>query len=208
MNDGTGNLPYHDDGVNQGITAAAPAALEAYWADVFPDLSGGEAWEPLAPAEAFDPASPPDCGGTAVEDFALYYCVPDRYVGFDDEDTMPEAYKLGDFAVGALLATQYGLAVQDALDAKAPDELTAALRADCLAGAWAGALIPTDEVDPDYPYELLLSPGDLDEAVAVLLAYRPLGDRDREGPGFDRVRVFRVGVLDGPEACLRVRPRL
>lgn len=207
VNDGSGNLPYDDDGVNTPIIMAATSSLEIYWAEVFPDLSAGRAWDPLAPAEPFKLADPPDCDGEKVKGFALYYCVPDRYVGYDDEETMPEAYRLGDFAVATLFATQYGLAVQDALDLDAPDELTAVLRGDCMAGAWAGALIPTDDPDPDYPYELLLSPGDLDEAVAVLLSYRPTGERAREGPGFDRVRVFRVGVLEGPEACLKVSPR-
>ncbi len=202
--DGSGDLPYADDGTNEGITEAAVASLEAFWADAFPALSNGRPWLPLAPARPFAPDDPPDCAGRPVVDFRLYYCVPDRYVGYDDVETMPEAYQLGDFAVGTLLATQYGLAVQDELGEEPPDDRTAALRGDCLAGAWAGALLPADGGDPTYPYGLLLSPGDLDEAVAVLLSFRGDDERRDGEPGFERVRSFRVGVVDGAAACRRV----
>ena len=48
---------------------------------------------------------------------------------------------------------------------------------------------------------LAVSPGDLDEGVAVLLSFRTESDRDRQGPGFVRVKAFRAGVIRGPEVC-------
>jgi len=188
-----------------GIDTSAFSSLELYWADAFPDLSNGEEWAPLDDPVAFGPDDPPVCNGNAVDGFRLFLCVPDRYVGYDIEETMPEAYAFGDFAVGVLFGTQYGLAVQEQLGTEAPNEITATLRGDCYAGAWAGALLPT-EVDPtEFPYELLLSPGDLDEAVAVLLSFRSDSDRDRQGPGFERVKAFRAGVVRGGEECVEVR---
>ncbi len=204
--DNNGDLPYNDPdgpGEQAGIDTAAFDSLELYWADVFPELSGGDDWQPLAEPVAFGPDDPPTCGSQTVADFRLFYCVPDRYVGFDTIETMPEAYQLGDFAVGALFGTQYGLAVADQLGDDAPGEVTTTLRGDCYAGAWAGALLPT-EVDPnltELPYALILSPGDLDEAVAVLLSFRSDTDRERQGPGFNRVSAFRAGVIEGPGAC-------
>lgn len=63
-------------------------------------------------------------------------------------------------------------------------------------------MIPDENGDPADPdLSLVLSPGDLDEAVGVLLGIRSESDRIRQGPGFDRVRAFRTGVLQGAEAC-------
>lgn len=49
-----------------------------------------------------------------------------------------------------------------------------------------------------------LSPGDLDEAIQVLLRFDYPG-RDLTGKavptGFDRVSLFRAGALDGVESC-------
>lgn len=184
-----------------GIDTAAFESLEAYWAEAFPAISDGTDWTPLEDAIGFAPDDPPDCNGTPVEDYRLFLCVPDRYVGFDREETMPQAYEFGDFAVGTLFGTQYGLAVQNELGLEADSEVQATLWGDCYAGAWAGALLPEEIDQEEYPYVLALSPGDLDEGVAVLLSFRTESDRDRQGPGFLRVRAFRAGVIRGPEVC-------
>ena len=119
-------------------------------------------------------------------------------MGFEVGETIPAVYEQGgDFAVATLFATQYGLDAADQLGT-ADDEVSATLQGDCFAGAWAAALLPPD---PPDEYQLVLSPGDLDEGVAVLLSFRSEGDRERQGPGFDRVRAYRAGVLRGAEAC-------
>lgn len=186
------------------ITADAFKSLDAYWADVFPALSGGTAWEAMEPARPFTTEDPPVCNGREVTQYRLFLCVPDRYVGYDDGETMPRAYDLGDFAVAALFGTQYGLEVQDQLKRPPGDEVTATVRADCFTGAWAGALLPGAQADPavEERYVLPLSPGDLDEAVQVLLTFRTESDRERQGPGFRRVQAFRTGVTAGPGACV------
>jgi predicted metalloprotease len=196
-----GDLPLEE------INVSAFVSLELYWEDVFGDLDGAGTWEPLEDPVAFSPGDPPVCDGREVTRFRLFLCVPDRFVAYDSEETIEQVYELGDFAVGVLYGTQYGLAVQDQLGGIPDDEITATLRGDCYAGAWAGALLP-DEVDQqDYPYELLLSPGDLDEAVAVLLSFRSDFDRERQGPGFERIGAFRRGVIDGPEPCAELDTR-
>ncbi len=202
-----GNLPFTeteqpDGSVVEGIDTLAFTGLEQYWTEVFPDLSGGKEWEPLDPAVAFSPGDPPMCNGKEVTQFRLFYCVPDRYVGYDAEETLPAAHDdLGDFAVGSLFGTQYGLAVQEQLGNEAPDEITATLRGDCYAGAWAAAIIPNEDGRTEVTSAIVLSPGDLDEAVAVLLSFRSDSDRGRQGPGFERVKAFRTGVVRGPEEC-------
>ena len=66
----------------------------------------------------------------------------------------------------------------------------------CLAGAFTGSLLGREDQ--------VLSPGDLDEAIQVLLTY-DYAARDMTGQGiptgFERVRAFRKGVLEGDDAC-------
>jgi predicted metalloprotease len=61
--------------------------------------------------------------------------------------------------------------------------------AECLAGAWTASLSSS------------LSPGDLDEAVTVLVAAGK-GSTDR-GTAFDRVAAFRAGFKHGPSKCVQ-----
>jgi hypothetical protein len=67
----------------------------------------------------------------------------------------------------------------------------------CLTGTYTGTLISRAQ-------GFRLSPGDLDEAIQVLLRYDYAG-RDAEGgaldTGFERVSVFRNGALNGVESC-------
>lgn len=195
-----GNMPLHGDEVNPGIDTAAFDSLEQYWSETFPTISGGEAWQPLA-AEPFTTEAPPSCNGTEVTEYKLFLCVPELYVGFEESEAMPQAYELGDFAVGHLFGTQYGLAVQHQLGLDVSNPVTSTLRGDCYAGAWGGALLPGEDGQSQIGNDLVLSPGDLDEAVAVMLSFRTESDRARQGPGFDRVRAFRSGVINGPTTC-------
>jgi predicted metalloprotease len=197
-----GDLPLATSDPDDDILDLTFPALDAFWAEVFPSVSGGDEWDPLGDPVAFDAGDEPECGGEQVEGFVLFVCIPDRFVGFELEQTMGAAYdQNGDFAVATLIATQYGLDAVNQLGS-AEDEITATLQGDCFAGSFAAALLPDDT--GTGPFDLVLSPGDLDEGVSALLSFRSEGDRDRQGPGFDRVRAYRRGVLEGPEACLDI----
>ncbi|BBY31255.1 neutral zinc metallopeptidase [Mycolicibacterium sediminis] len=188
-----GNAPY--DSIVNGV----PYDLEDYWSQVYPELTEGQAWQPLQGLAPFEPSSPPDCGGTSTEGYVLFYCVPEDYVGWDNSETMPEVYRQGgDYAVATLLATQFGLAALSRLGDDS-DEKTSTLRGDCLAGAYtASVILYNREATSTYH----ISPGDLDEGIKALLLFRGSGDVDRQGAGFDRTRAFRQGVLEGAEDCV------
>ena len=210
--DNQGNMPFTGSGDQPGIDTAAFESLEQYWAIRYPELSGGDAWEPLADPVVFTSDDPAECNGREITEYRLFLCVPERFVAYDVDDARL-AWELGDFAVGALFGTQYGLHVLHELDAVSDDEVTSTLRADCLTGAWAAALLPDDRGQPqdldddgEPDNDLVLSPGDLDEAVQVLLSFRNDSDRERQGPGFNRVRAFRIGVLESADACLDLEP--
>ena len=203
--DNGGNLPLGNGRPgDEGIETQAFESLDAYWTAEFPKISGGDDWNPLGPPVGFDPSDPPSCDGNTVKAYRLFVCIPDRYVGYDRVGKIPDVYRQGgDFAVATLFATQYGLDVEQQLGAPPRNEVTATLQGDCYAGAWAASIQPTDPPDPDV--SITLSPGDLDEAVGVLLSSRSDADRKRQGPGFDRVRAFGIGVVDGAKACAQVK---
>ncbi|MEU6644265.1 neutral zinc metallopeptidase [Saccharomonospora sp. NPDC046836] len=142
------------------------------------------------------------------------YCTDDNTVNID-MDTLAEigqpvdrqaefegtesAGGLGDFAAFAEIASRYVQGIQKGVGASL-DNANAGLRTSCLVGAWAGAIST-----PGSGNVLLLSPGDLDEAIAELLQPRSLLAADINGQrvanGFARVESLRLGYFEGSSAC-------
>lgn len=204
-------LPFNDayDEASRGNAAydyvvnTMPYDLEDYWTYMYPLVSDGQKWVPVRGVEPFDPDNPPDCGGKPAEGYALFYCIPDDYVGWDNEFAMRQVYrKGGDYAVATLLATQYGLAVLTRLGDDS-DEKTKTLRSDCFAGAYTSSVILHNRPDTST---FSISPGDLDEGIMALLVFRGDGDVERQGAGYTRVRAFSHGVLHGVRSCLTLEP--
>ncbi|HEY4021688.1 MAG TPA: neutral zinc metallopeptidase [Pseudonocardiaceae bacterium] len=110
---------------------------------------------------------------------------------------------LGDFAAFGEIASRYVLAVQKAQKIPLTDP-DAGLRTACMTGAWAGVARHRFANGPQQ--QLLLGPGDLDEAVAELLSPNSLIAADVNGrqvpSGFARVQAFQIGFLQGSKNCL------
>ena len=87
-----------------------------------------------------------------------------------------------------LLATAWSSSVEHQLGSELGTD-DARRGAECLAGAWAANSASS------------LSPGDLDEAVTVLVSAGK-GNADR-GTAFDRVAAFRAGFRHGPSQCVQ-----
>ncbi|RKT57217.1 neutral zinc metallopeptidase [Saccharothrix australiensis] len=106
---------------------------------------------------------------------------------------------IGDFAAFAEIASRFALSIQKATGYSLEGP-AAGLRTACLTGAWAGT---TTEASA----RLKLSSGDLDEAVAELLADKSLIAADVRGAvvpsGFARVEAFRDGFFEGSGLCTR-----
>lgn len=118
---------------------------------------------------------------------------PDGTVAYDP-DALRAAYrKHGDNAVATLMAEAWAdvARLQGELRASRAPKGRAA---ECLAGAWAGDLVHGSRTT-----DATLSPGDLDEAVSVLLAFP--GRATASNDGFVRFRAFRTGFVRGAEAC-------
>jgi predicted metalloprotease len=191
-----GDAPY--DSIVNGV----PYDIEDYWTHVYPELANGQKWRPLKSIEPFAPNNPPKCGGSSTEGYVLFYCVPDDYVAWDNVKGMPRVYDQGgDYAVSALLATQWGLAALTRLGDES-DEKTSTLRGDCLAGGYTASVILHNRKETST---WSISPGDLDEGIKALLVFRGEGDVERQGAGWARVKAFRQGVIDGAESCLKYK---
>jgi predicted metalloprotease len=127
------------------------------------------------------------------------FCAADGGLSIDRNALAALHREVGDFAGVTLVASRYGLALLAALGL-ATTGPAAGAAAVCLAGAYTAALM-----EPGGRFTL--SPGDLDEAVQVLLTHDwaardAAGRADPAEHGFDRVARFRAGLLDGPGSCL------
>ena len=143
----------------------------------------------------------PSCDG--VEDssypFNAIYC-PSTNEILVDEDYVRTLYnKVGDFAVGYILSNAWSDGVQTQIDSGLTGE-PRILANDCLTGFWTHSLVPTETTPADQP--LVVSPGDLDEAVSTALL---IGDSsfgtDAMGSAFEKIDAFRAGVLGGLTEC-------
>lgn len=148
-----------------------------------------------------------DCDTTRASTLGVRVCsspptlLVDTDLMFDVYSTTP-----GDFAVGYLLAVGFADLVQSTLDLDPGGEVRHLLN-DCLAGAWAGDILPLNPqpVVPSTEAEprISLSPGDLDEAIRVAISIGDVTtDLDERGSPFEKVDAFRQGVFNGASACL------
>src|SRR3546814_3448125 len=104
------------------------------------------------------------CSSDLGEDLvnASFYCIASDTIYIDGQNLVPTLYgEIGDYAVATELARQYAYAAQVRMGNE-DNSLEANLQADCFAGLYAstGFLQNRGEDQP-----MVLSPGDLDEAV-------------------------------------------
>jgi len=177
-----GNLPFED------FFPAIQPDLNTFFTAVA--IERGKQWTnpTVRPVE-----SNPRCAG---DQGPAAFC-PSGEIDVATKGTLPELHTdIGDYATGTILASRFGLAAM-ALLGKPLDGADAQRQVLCLAGAYTGTLLARQR-------GFALSPGDLDEAIQVLLRYDYPG-RDTAGKaiptGFERVSAFRAGTLQGVPAC-------
>ncbi|GGL91855.1 aminopeptidase [Nakamurella endophytica] len=188
-----GDLPSFQDTVT-----VLDESLESYWSRTYPEVDPGQSWKAL-PVRPFDPASPPACQGRVQPDpgaaETAFYCVSGDYAAFDAVRLGPALYqRIGDNAVGTLLGGLFAQAVQ-VRRGQPTTGRAGQLEIDCLTGSWTNSLLAGSAAD-----DIRLSPGDLDEAVAALLAFNRTEDTGGVS-GFDRIAAYRTGVLQGLPGC-------
>ncbi|MGQ0617691.1 MAG: neutral zinc metallopeptidase [Acidimicrobiia bacterium] len=187
-----GNLPYAQ------VEPLVVANLNAFWSRVF--VGAGATWAEPA-IEAFDPDDGVRCGprtfkGDEAIGLALY-CEAEDKMAWDERDLMPTVYEVGDLAQGTVIANLFSARAQQ-LAGQPTGTLDAVLQVDCLTGTWVGTT-KSGEINESLPpqAQLVLSPGDLDEAVASLIQFGPETDSPSPegGAGFQRLDAFRAGFF-------------
>ncbi|GAB3441412.1 neutral zinc metallopeptidase [Actinophytocola sediminis] len=178
-----GNLPFED------LVANMTDDLGGYFNTVVTGQGGKWTAPSLVPVDG-----EPECDG---DQGPIAFCAEGDEIEISADGELPELHQqVGDYATGIILASRYGMAALDALAKPLEGEQTQRQLL-CLAGSYTGVLL-------DRTSGFTLSPGDLDEAIQVLLRYDYPG-RDGAGgaiqTGYERVSVFRVGTLEGVEAC-------
>jgi predicted metalloprotease len=185
-----GNLPYD---------VAIPLfgqTLDAFWRASLPELWAGKAF--AAPRRLALPAAPlpacPRAGAYDVRD-TIGYCPDTGTVAWVDP-LLRQLHATGDFVTGTVLSEVWARAgqYQGGRPAEGKD---AGLERDCLTGAWVATLGSSNVA------ALVLSPGDLDEVLATILAssFNPRVDPASRGTAFERTQALRKGVLGGLPAC-------
>jgi predicted metalloprotease len=198
-----GNLPL-EDAVDLALTD-----LEDFWTVLFAEL-GAPAWVPLNGLTVFDPETDTvTCGEEYSGEIlvnASFFCADDGTIYMDGANLIPALYEIGDYAVATELARQYAYAAQVQLGVL-ETTLASNLQADCFAGLYAssGFLVNREN------QSLILSPGDLDEAVIAFLLNSDSSE-DVEagsatvGSAFQRFDAYRSGFLEGTAACDALLP--
>ncbi|MGH3941785.1 MAG: neutral zinc metallopeptidase [Pseudonocardiaceae bacterium] len=179
-----GNLVFAD------LVRSITPDLDAYFANLV--TTRGGRWQPpqLRPVQQTS-----DC--TDQQGPVAFCPTEGDTIELDASGQLPTLHdQIGDYSTGTLLASRYSLAALDALGR--PIEGTeASQEVLCLTGTYTRELLTRKA-------GFGLSPGDLDEAVQILLRF-DYGSRDVAGQGlpsgFDRVNEFRAGALDGIAAC-------
>jgi predicted metalloprotease len=187
--------------------ATAIEDIEAFWAERYPTLSGGDAYPglsggvyPMWP----DVGPVPGCGEAQTRygdvQSNAFYCFDGDFIAFDDARLFPQlADAYGDLVIGVVMAHEWGHHIQSLTR---PDlaPVIYELQADCFAGAWVQHLVLDDgalvRVDDDQ----------LRNAISGVVAFRdePGITSDQQGAhgsAFDRVGAFQDGYEDGVEGC-------
>ncbi|MFN8023841.1 MAG: neutral zinc metallopeptidase [Acidimicrobiales bacterium] len=195
-----GNLPYDE------ILADLPVALDTFWQPTLDNANVPFTAPTLVPFQ--QGAAAPACDGQTADQLTnqVVYCAANNTIVYDEAFVQDLYARLGDLSFGFPIAEAYSDAVQVALQSQLSGEKRVLLN-DCLVGAWIVDIVPVADAQgnlgPRNPnQQILLSAGDLDEAVITAVA---LGDEasntDVRGTAFEKIDSFRAGVLGGLDAC-------
>jgi predicted metalloprotease len=177
--------------------------LEVYWRKIVADDTGtggpvAASQVALAPGQA-PPACPSPPGAAARPSASpaggVVACPATATISWDlDGFLAPLGAQVGDFGVALALATGWSELV---VARRSPMTHSPRDMADCLSGSWAA-----DASHDLTPTGLHLEPGDLDEALAGMLALRASGGSAGEVTAFRRASAFQRGFDEGRKGCV------
>ncbi len=175
--------------------------LAGYWDNQLPDL-GVKPRVPKRLVSYWNRAEDPGCGGRPAGARNAQYCARTETIAWDGNWVYGRLYRaFGDAAVSFLLAHEYAHFVQDRLriDRRFPLTIEGELNADCLAGAWLGAMDRKVERFDSVDFDAL--------AAGILNVADPRGvpwaNPSAHGRANERRRALVLGARKGQRACLR-----
>ena len=210
--DPTGNVRYTDNGPVDRMALSAVNDLVQFWEEHYSEALDGkfEPVENLASYDSEDPLGPPLCGQILYREPNAFFCPRSDLIAWDRGVLVPTGQKFfGDMSVAALIAHEYGHAVQnmaELVDRSTPT-IVREQQADCFAGSY------TRWVAEGSSPRFEMSTGDgLNRVLAGVITIRDpiLTPEDVEmvegghGTALDRVSAFQAGFTDGPSACAAI----
>lgn len=208
-----GRVRNTDGGLIDRSALLAVDDIEDYWRQHYSEALPGS-FSPVSGLVSIDPqATSPMVCDSEPDEFAMNaaYCRPEDVIAWDRRELLPLAAKFfGDLSVNALLAHEYGHALQ--YKARLIDEDTPTLvseqQADCFAGVYLRWV-----AEGDSPRFSLNTTTALDKVLAGAIAIR---DRAPEfsffpetathGTALDRVGAFQQGFDIGAASCAAIDP--
>jgi predicted metalloprotease len=183
-----------------------------FWEKNYSDAFDGSftAVEDLESYNSESPSSPEICGGETYDNPNALFCPPEHLIAWDRGVLVPLGQQFfGDTSIAALLAHEYGHAIQDM--AQIVDENTTTLvseqQADCLAGTYIRWV--AEGKSPRFR----LSTGDgLNHVLAGVLTLRDptyVADdapflEQGHGTALDRISAFQIGFTSGASECGKI----
>jgi predicted metalloprotease len=164
----------------------------------------------LVSYDSDDPSSPEICGGETYQNPNALFCPMDDLIAWDRGTLIPLGQRFfGDASISALLAHEYGHAIQDMAHIADDDTPTivSEQQADCLAGTYVRWV--AEGKSPRFQ----LSTGDgLNHVLAGVLTLRDptYGPGDApfleqgHGTALDRISAFQMGFTSGASECATI----
>ncbi len=207
-----GNVTGTDGSDADKLATLAVNDIAAFWDENYSESFDGSftAVQDLVSYNSESPSSPEICGGETYGDPNALFCPPDHLIAWDRGVLVPLGQQFfGDTSIAALLAHEYGHAVQHM--AQIVDESTTTLvseqQADCLAGTYIRWV--AEGKSPRFE----LSTGDgLNHVLAGVLTLRDptyvAGDapylEQGHGTALDRISAFQMGFTSEASECGKI----
>ena len=207
----TGTVENTDGGEVDRLALSAINDIEDFWKQNYSDSLQGT-FAPVSTLLSYDshsPQGPEVCGANTYKLVNALYCPPEDVMAWDRGALIPAAKKyFGDMSVNAVLAHEYGHAVQ--WMAKLVDDTTAVLvreqQADCFSGVYMRWV-----AEGRSPRFTLSTTDGLDHVLAGAIELRDPtltphdpAVRNPHGTALDRVSAFQIGFDSGAAACARI----
>ncbi|MBJ7340398.1 neutral zinc metallopeptidase [Mycolicibacterium sp.] len=207
-----GDVRGTDGGDADKLATLAVNDVAAFWEQNYSESFGGSftAVQDLVSYNSESPSSPEICGGQTYDNPNALFCPPEHLIAWDRGVLVPIGQQFfGDTSIAALLAHEYGHAVQDMAKIAHDDTTTlvSEQQADCLAGTYVRWV--AEGKSPRFE----LSTGDgLNHVLAGVLTLRDptyvAGDapylEQGHGTALDRISAFQMGFTSGASECAKI----